>query len=115
LLLLAKDNSKDLCSDDNGFLDDAFGDEWEIVREPSIDTALERANPGDSFSSQQQRHTGAGRFVGSRAVENDVAIRAVTQVSAGDWQIAVTTYAVRHCQRCRWRSFSRGSIFGMEN
>ena len=36
--------------------------------------AFERANPGDSFGSQQQRHPGAGRFVGSRAVENDVAI-----------------------------------------
>ena len=65
---------KHLLSKDNGFLDEAFGNEWEIVREPGVDPAFERANPGDSFGSQQQRHPGAGRFVGSRAVENDVAI-----------------------------------------
>ena len=65
---------KYLRSEDNGFLDEAFGDEREIVREPGVDPAFERANPGDSFGSQQQRHTGAGRFVGSRTVENDVAI-----------------------------------------
>ena len=68
------DCEKYLLSKDNGFLDEAFGNEWEIVREPSVDPAFERANPGDSFGSQQQRHTGAGRFVGSRTVENDVAI-----------------------------------------
>jgi len=56
------------------FLDEAFGNEREIVREPSVDPSFKRANPGDSFGSQQQRHTGAGRFVGSRTVENDVAI-----------------------------------------
>ena len=55
-------------SKDNGFLDEAFGNEWEIVREPGVDAAFERAHPGDSFGSQQQRHPGAGRFVGSRAV-----------------------------------------------
>jgi hypothetical protein len=54
--------------------DEAFGNEWEIGREPGVDPAFERANPGDSFRSQQQRHPGAGRFVGSRAVEDDVAI-----------------------------------------
>jgi hypothetical protein len=63
-----------LLSGYNGFLDEAFGNEREIVREPSVDAAFERANSGDSFGSQQQRHTGAGRFVGSRTVENDVAI-----------------------------------------
>ena len=65
---------KYLLSKDNGFLDQTFGNEWEIVREPSVDPAFERADPGDSFGSQQQRHTGAGRFVGSRTVEDDVAI-----------------------------------------
>jgi hypothetical protein len=58
----------------NGFLDEAFGNEREIVREPSVDAAFERPNPGDSFGSQQQRHTGAGRFVRSRTIENHVAI-----------------------------------------
>ena len=61
-------------SEDNGFFDEAFGNEWKIVREPGVDPAFERANPGDSFRSQLQRHTGAGRFVGSRTVENDVTI-----------------------------------------
>jgi hypothetical protein len=42
---------KYLLSKDNGFLDEAFGNEWEIVREPSVDPAFERANPDDSFSS----------------------------------------------------------------
>jgi hypothetical protein len=59
---------------DNGFLDEAFGNEREIVREPRVDPAFERAHSNDSFGSQQQRHPGAGRFVGSRAVEDDVAI-----------------------------------------
>jgi hypothetical protein len=35
---------------DNGFLDEAFGNEGEIVREPSVDPAFERANPGDSLA-----------------------------------------------------------------
>ena len=65
---------KYLLSEDSGFLDEAFGNEREIVREPGVDPAFERANPGDSFRSQLQRHPGAGRFVGSRTVENDVAI-----------------------------------------
>ena len=73
-LSFVKDNNGDLLSEDNGFLDEAFGNEWEIVCEPSGDAAFERANPGDSFGSQLQRHPGAGRFVGSRAVEDDVAI-----------------------------------------
>lgn len=55
-------------------LAEAFGNEREIVREPGVDAAFERANPGDSFGSKQQRHTGAGGFVGSRTVENDVAV-----------------------------------------
>jgi len=65
---------KYLLSEDNGFLDDAFGHEWEIIREPGVDPAFERANPGDSFGSKQRRHPGAARFVGSRTVENDVAV-----------------------------------------
>ena len=67
-------SEKYLLSRDCGILDEAFGNEWEMVREPSVDPAFERANPGDSFGSQQQRHTGAGGFVGSRTVENDIAI-----------------------------------------
>ena len=71
-------------SKDDGFLDEAFGNEWEIVREPGVDAAFERANPGDSFGSQQQRHPGAGRFVGSRTVENDVAVPGNLSVALSD-------------------------------
>ena len=67
-------SEKYLLSRDCGILDEAFGNEWEIVREPGINPAFERANSRDAFGSQPQRHPGAGRFVGSRAVENDVAI-----------------------------------------
>jgi hypothetical protein len=31
-LSVVKDNHGDLFSEDNGFLDEAFGNEWEIVR-----------------------------------------------------------------------------------
>ena len=71
---VVKDNNRDLLSQDNGFLDAAFRNEWETVREPGVDAAFEGANPGDSFGAQPQRHPGAGCFVGSRAVEDDVAI-----------------------------------------
>ena len=33
-----------LRSEDNGFLDGAFGNERQIVREPTVDGAFERAN-----------------------------------------------------------------------
>jgi hypothetical protein len=41
---------KYLRSEDNGFLDETFGNEWKIVREPGVDPAFERANPGDFFA-----------------------------------------------------------------
>ena len=41
-------------SKDTVFLDEAFGNEREIVREPSVNAAFERADPDDSFSSQQR-------------------------------------------------------------
>jgi hypothetical protein len=31
-LSVVKDNNGDLLSEDNGFFDEAFGNEWEIVR-----------------------------------------------------------------------------------
>ena len=43
---------KYLLSKDSGVLDRGFGDEREIVPEPSVDPAFERANSGDSFGSQ---------------------------------------------------------------
>ena len=50
-LSFVKDNNGDLLSENNGFFDEAFGHEWEIVREPGVDPAFERANPGDAFGS----------------------------------------------------------------
>jgi hypothetical protein len=41
---VVNDNNEDLLSEDNGFVDEAFGNEWEIVREPGVDPAFERAN-----------------------------------------------------------------------
>ena len=75
---------EDLSSEDRGFLDQVFGSEWEVVRQPAIDPAFERADPGNSFRYQQQRHPGAGRFVGSRAVEDDVPIPGNLSVSIFD-------------------------------
>jgi hypothetical protein len=76
---------KDLLSENKGFIDEALGNERKILREPGIDPAFERANPGDSFGSQQQRHPGAGRFVGSRAVEDDIAVPGNLSVAVFDF------------------------------
>ena len=86
-------------SKNNGFLDEAFGNEWKIVREPGVDPAFERANPGDSFGSQQQRHPGAGRFVGSRTVENDVAIPGNLSVALFDLFHSYTKRARDHLRK----------------
>jgi hypothetical protein len=85
---------KYLLSKDNGFLDEGFGNEGEIVGEPDVDAAFEWANSGDSFGSQQQRHPGAGRFVGSRAVKDDVAI-------PGNLSVALFDLFHRHTKRTR--------------
>ena len=90
---------KYLLSKGNGFLDQAFGDEREIVREPGVDPAFERANPGDAFGSKQQRHTGAGRFVGSRAVENDVAVPGNLSVALFDLFHSYTKRARDHLRK----------------
>jgi hypothetical protein len=91
---------KYLLSKDNGFLDEAFGTEREIVREPSIDPAFERANPGNAFGAQQERHPGAGRFVGSRTVENDVAIAGNLSVALFDLFHSYAKRARDHLSRC---------------
>ena len=57
-----------------GFSAPVLAFEGEFVGQPGIDAALQRMNSGNAFSLQQERHPGAGRFVGSRAVEHDVAI-----------------------------------------
>ena len=80
--------------------DEAFGNEWEIGREPGVDAAFERANPGDSFGSQLQRHPGAGRFVGSRAVEDDVAIPGNLAVALFDLFHGYTKRTRDHLRKC---------------
>ena len=86
--------------------DEAFGNEWEIGREPGVDPAFERANPGDSFGSQQQRHPGAGRFVGSRAVEDDVAV-------PGNLSVAVFDLFHSYTERTRDHLRKRLDIHGL--
>ena len=93
------DNNAALLSEDNGFIFEALGNEWEIVREPGVDPAFERTNPGDSFGSQLQRHPGAGRFVGSRAVENDVAIPGNLSVALFDLFHGYTKRARDHLRK----------------
>jgi hypothetical protein len=41
---------------------------------PGFKASGKRADAPDALSPQQQRHTGAGGFVGSGAVEHDVAV-----------------------------------------
>ncbi len=45
-----------------------------IVFTPCFQAAFEWANPGDALSSEEERHTGAGGFVWSSAVEDDFTI-----------------------------------------
>jgi hypothetical protein len=42
--------------------------------DPGIKSALQRTHTRDAAFFQLQRHPGAGRFVGSSAVEDDVAV-----------------------------------------
>jgi hypothetical protein len=72
----------DLLSESSGFLDEVFGNEWEIVREPGVDPIFERTDPGDSCDSQQLLHPGLathcildvnyGVFPGARAANQYV-------------------------------------------
>ena len=41
---------------------------------PGVQSALQRADMLDALSSKEQRHTGAGGFVWSSAVEDDFAV-----------------------------------------
>ncbi len=41
---------------------------------PGIEASLERANAFNAIFSEEQRHTGAGSFVGSSAIEDDFAV-----------------------------------------
>ena len=100
------DNNAALLSEDNGLIFEALGNEWKIVREPGVDPAFEGAHPGDSFGSQQQRHPGAGRFVGSRAIENHVAI-------PGNFFVALFDLFHRDTKRARDHLRKRLNIHGL--
>jgi hypothetical protein len=41
---------------------------------PGVETALQRTDALDAFFSEEERHTGAGSFVGSSTVENDFSV-----------------------------------------
>jgi hypothetical protein len=41
---------------------------------PGVETAFERADPGDAAASEEERHTGARSFVWSSTVEDDFAV-----------------------------------------
>jgi hypothetical protein len=41
---------------------------------PSVESALQRANPPDALFSEEERHTGARGFVWSSTVENDFTV-----------------------------------------
>src|SRR5262249_38245960 len=47
---------------------------WEAQRLPSFQAAFERMDPADATPLKQERHTGAGRFVRSAAVDDEVSI-----------------------------------------
>jgi len=97
---LSQDNTESFSHRTTDVVDEAFGNEWEIGREPGVDAAFERANPGDSFGSQQQRHPGAGRFVGSRAVKDDVAIPGNLSVALFDLFHGYTKRTRDHLRKC---------------
>jgi hypothetical protein len=61
-------------------------------------------DPGDSFGSQQQRHTAAGRFVGPRTVENGVAIPG---------NLSVTLFDLCHGYTKRTRNHLRNAAITM--
>jgi hypothetical protein len=45
-----------------------------VVVAPGFEAAFEGANTRDALSSEEERHTGAGGFVWSSAIENDFTI-----------------------------------------
>jgi hypothetical protein len=61
-------------------LGECDGGEGEAAFPPSVEAALQGADAFDAVFSEEQRHTGAGGFVWSSAVENDLAIARETVV-----------------------------------
>jgi hypothetical protein len=57
-----------------GFHDWIWGLHWKFVRKPGINPASKGADSRNSLFLQQQRHPGAGRFIRSRAVEDNLSI-----------------------------------------
>ena len=48
--------------------------QWVAELAPGVESALERPDTFHTFVSEEQRHTGAGGFVWSSTVKNDLAI-----------------------------------------
>src|SRR5262249_18437390 len=57
------------------------GSEWVAAVAPSLQSALQRPDALDAIFSEEQRHTGAGSFVGSSTVQNDFAIEQQTAIA----------------------------------
>ena len=64
------------------------------ARKPGIDPPGERPDSRDSLFLQQERHPGACRFIGSRAVEDNLAI-------AGNFLVAFFKLFDSHMKRAR--------------
>jgi hypothetical protein len=56
------------------------GDERVAAFAPGVQAAFQRPNALDAFLPEEQRHTGAGGFVWSSAVEDDFAVTRQTVV-----------------------------------
>jgi hypothetical protein len=59
------------------------------ARKPVLEAACQRAHPLDAMSFKCERHTGAGCFVWSRTVEDDVAITGYLQMRFGQPSLIV--------------------------
>jgi hypothetical protein len=58
----------------SGNLREFKGGDGIFVFAPGFEAAFERANTRDALFSEEERHTGAGGFVWSSAIEDDFAI-----------------------------------------
>jgi hypothetical protein len=70
--------------------------ERKLVRQPGVDPALERADSRDPFRPKKQRHPGAGRFIGSRTVKDNIAV-------AGNFPVTFFKLFHSHAQGSRQR------------
>jgi len=64
---------------------DRFLLQWIAALPPGFKAPQQRAHAGDSLAFEQERHTGAGGFARSSAVEHDVAVAGNFQVTLPDF------------------------------